>query len=90
MDGNEGDRGDRVRGKVARDKPEASFVGEVPRDVGLTPPEDVRANGFRIAVRSEGLRLRPALGVRVCPTVGFVVAGGRCNTMLVYLLPHKS
>lgn len=82
MDGNEGDRGDRVRGKVARDKPKASFVGEsVPRDVGLrvfpSPPEDVRANGFRIAVRSEGLRLRLALGVRVCPTVGFVVAGGR-------------
>ena len=53
VDGNEGDRGDRVRGKVVRDKAESSLIGEsVLRDVGLRrvlpfPPEDVRANGFR-------------------------------------------
>jgi len=52
VDGSDGDRGDKVRGKDVRDTP-GSLIGEpVPRDVGPrrvlpSPPEGVRAKGFR-------------------------------------------
>jgi hypothetical protein len=53
VDGNDGERGDRVRGKDVRGIPNDSLTGgSVARDGGLrgvltSPPEDVRAKGRR-------------------------------------------
>lgn len=54
VDGNDGERGERVRGRDVREILKDSLAGEfVSRDVGLrsvllpSPPEDVRTKGLR-------------------------------------------
>lgn len=46
VDGNEGERGDSVRGKDGREIPNVSLVGGLRGEL-TSPPEDVRAKGLR-------------------------------------------